>query len=377
MHGLHVLNDLFSLGVKELERNRLLTIFPQGLLHLHVWVYHGSFAVLDAVAPHAVVDAAVDPHVGTKPFLFIVFVLALVAAAILPEIHSFAVHLSIDPVTVVTSLGVFIGQFAFAVHQAVKELAYVHITVLECPFPRWSLFALLKVAFVPSAVQGGLDPVAILSVEKKAALVAVLEHARSVFAGHLTLTLSHALSERALDCDAQSHNLLDALAVRHSVDEAAAVFIAIRPFYLSFAVRYQLIRANGVALDLAGVEGTVGEHEFFHWVGASFGVRLARNDTCVCEALSDAIQGDVLKSLAYHFACEDASEVGLQADHRRQMLHRELYALAWRACVFTGFIIVKLQRLVSVPSYHFFYFFRTAAFSERGKSRAVFYTHGS
>ena len=59
-------------------------------------------------------------------------------------------------------------------HQAVLELAYIHITVLEGPLPRRALLPLLEVAFVPRAVQSGLDAVAILSVEKKTALVAVL-----------------------------------------------------------------------------------------------------------------------------------------------------------------------------------------------------------
>ena len=227
------------------------TFFPESLAHLLVRVDVRAFTMLHTVFPVAVVDSTITPHVRTESLLFIILVFALVPTAVFPEIDAMTVHLAVFPFTLIACLLLFVRQFAATMHKAVKELAFIEVSVLELPFAAGASLALGEVSFIAGAVSSRLDAPTILPIVEEAALVAVFYLSKIVFAGHLALfILCHVLSEVALDGDASGHNLLDTLPVGHTIEEAAAVFIAIRPLDFTDTIRYQLVRSDWISTHM-------------------------------------------------------------------------------------------------------------------------------
>lgn len=158
--------------------------------------------MLHSVFPHTVVDATVDPHVCSKAFFLIVFILALVATAILPEVETVPVHFACPPLALVARLVYRVGQLASTVHQSVGKLAGVHVGVLKVPGAAWTFFPFLEVALIFCPICSGLDTISVLSIEEEASLVAVLEHSAGILSCHFSLPLGHTLVKHPLDRNA-------------------------------------------------------------------------------------------------------------------------------------------------------------------------------
>ena len=158
--------------------------------------------MLHSIFPHTVVDATVDPHVCSKTFFLIVFILALVATAIFPEVEAMPVHFACPPLALVARFVYRIGQLTSTVHQPVGELAGVHIGVLKVPSAAWTFFTFLKVALIFCPICSGLDSISVLSIEQEASLVAVLKDSAGVLSGHFSLPLGHTLVKHPLDRNA-------------------------------------------------------------------------------------------------------------------------------------------------------------------------------
>jgi hypothetical protein len=70
-----------------------LTIFPKTILHLVVLGNHiCAETVLLAPIPVTFVAATISPSINTKPMFFVVFVLTLIHASIVPNVDAHALH---------------------------------------------------------------------------------------------------------------------------------------------------------------------------------------------------------------------------------------------------------------------------------------------
>jgi hypothetical protein len=70
-----------------------LTILPETILHLVVLGNHiCAETVLLALVPVTLVTATISPGINTKAMFFVVFVLTLIHAAIVPNVDAHAFH---------------------------------------------------------------------------------------------------------------------------------------------------------------------------------------------------------------------------------------------------------------------------------------------
>ena len=207
--------------------------------------------MLLAIAPHAVVNAPIGPHVCTEARLLVVLVLALVATAIFPDVDAASVHLPILPLALVARLILAVYQLTVSRHHAVTELACVDLVVAQVPGATRPFLSFLKVALILGAVSIYFDSVSVLTIHEQAALVAVLKLAVRILSCHLTLTLSHALVERALDSCAICHDLFDTFTCGDTSNESSIVFVAIGPLDFSTTIWNQFIWSERVSPHLA------------------------------------------------------------------------------------------------------------------------------
>ena len=207
--------------------------------------------MLLTIAPHAVVNAPIGPHVCTEARLFVVLVLALVATAILPDVDAASVHLSVLPLALIAGLVLAVYQLSVSRHHAITELTCVDLVIAQVPGAAWSLLSFLEVALILCAVSIYFDSVAVLAIHQQATFVAVLELTVRVLSCHLTLALSHALVERALDGCAICHDLFDTFACGDTSDESSIVFVAIGPLDFSTPIWNQFIRPERISSHLA------------------------------------------------------------------------------------------------------------------------------
>ena len=256
-HSLDVGLHFVALSRGHLQGGCLLATLPQGLGHLHVRGDRISFTVLHSILPHAVVNAPIDPHVGALATLFVVDVLAFIAATVLPKIFALAVHAILEPVTLVHRLFHLVRQLTKSLHVSVAEFAVVDaIAIVKGPCALGAPFAFLEVAYIV-AVVNRLSTVAVLTIQENAALIMVFSLALSVLLGHAALSLGHALIEGALDLGSSRYDLLGSIAVGHATDEATTVLVAIGPLYLALAVWNQFVWSHWVSTHLAGVKRSI------------------------------------------------------------------------------------------------------------------------
>lgn len=81
-----------------------LAVLPKSMLRFVVLRNDVSAdAVLLAFVPVALIAAAISPGVDTEPMLFIIFVLTLVHATIVPDVNAHSFHVVLVPFTFVTT----------------------------------------------------------------------------------------------------------------------------------------------------------------------------------------------------------------------------------------------------------------------------------
>ena len=96
---LHVV-DRLDLGL--VEPFDPLAVLPQAELHLVIFGNNiGAETVLFTLVPIAFIAALIGPRVDTESVLLVVFVLATVHPSIIPDINSHALHIIVEPFTLV------------------------------------------------------------------------------------------------------------------------------------------------------------------------------------------------------------------------------------------------------------------------------------
>lgn len=260
------------------------------------------------------VNTPIDPHVGALTALFIVLVLALVAASILPKIFAGAVHAILEPVALIHRLFGLVRQLTEAFHVSVAEFAIVNaLSVVEGPNSRWASFAFLEVTNIVTVVNR-LCTVAVLAIKENAALVMVFGLALSVLSGHAALSLGHALIKGALDLGSSGYDLLGSLSVGHATDEAATVLVTIGPLNLSLAVWNQLVRSHRVTTHLARVKCPIRQDMLLDGLWTALNLSATSDDAGVGKRLRDAIQSHVRELLSDPSANQETLDDGLDAD---------------------------------------------------------------
>ena len=151
--------------------------------------------MLNSVAPHAVVNATIVPHVGAQARLFVVLILALVSTTILPDVDALTMHLASLPLSFIAGLILAVGQLAISVHKPVHKLAFVDLLVSQVPRAIGPLLAFLEVPLVFGAIGMSLDTISVLSIHEQASFIAVLECSALIFTCHFALPLGHTLIE--------------------------------------------------------------------------------------------------------------------------------------------------------------------------------------
>ena len=93
-----------GLNLSLVEPFDALAIFPQSKLNFIVFGDHiCAKAMLLALVPIALIAALVSPGVNSEPMLFVIFVLPLVHAAVIPDVDAHALHVVVQPLSLVAS----------------------------------------------------------------------------------------------------------------------------------------------------------------------------------------------------------------------------------------------------------------------------------
>lgn len=280
--------------------------------------------MLLAFLPVAIVDAAINKHVGSKTMLFVTLVITLVAATIVPSVDASPVHFVLPPLTLVGHPLRRVDQFAEPVQHVVLEVAHVYTTVTERHGAVRTLFPLSEKSLVRISVDTLLYSVALGHVCQQFPFIRHLDDTFGRFASHPAPTESFPIVEGTHDVDIRSHDGLDSLSLGRSIDEVAAVFVTIWPLYLAFAVGNQFIWgfACRVSPHLPRVEGSIWQNVLADWIRPAFPL-----DTSSDERLSYTIQGLVLHVPPDETTLHDSSEGGLQLDDRLQLCKLGLLGL--------------------------------------------------
>ena len=117
--------------------------------------------MLSTILPHAVVTAAVGPHVHAEAVLLIMLVFALIATAIGPRVDATSMHLTILPLALVRRLAHWVGQLAVAMEEISLEAALVYASILAHLFTSWTFLSSLKHAVILPSVRSLFCTVAV------------------------------------------------------------------------------------------------------------------------------------------------------------------------------------------------------------------------